>query len=114
MARRGSNRRISARDILTGKAGSFLILENLPFIIFLSFLATIYIANSRYAERNIRNIQLLQKEVKELNYEYMSIKSELMQSSMQSEVAKKVAPYGLKELTDKPYKIVVKKKDYEE
>lgn len=105
-------RRITIKDILSGRAGSFLVLENFPFIVFLAFLATIYIANSRYAERNLRQIQVLQKEVKELNYEYMSLKSKLMQRSMQSEVADKVREQGLKELTDKPYKIVVKKKDF--
>ena len=108
-----AKRTISARDILSGKIGDFVIMENIPFIIFLAFLAIIYIANSRYAERNIREIQTLQKEVKELNYEYMSLKSELMQSSMQSEVSKKVSESGLRPLTDKPYKIVVKKKKYE-
>jgi len=107
-----NRRRLTVKDIMSGKAGSFLVLDNFPFIIFLAFLATIYIANSRYAERNLRQIQVIQKEVKELNYEYMSLKSKLMQNSMQSEVAEKVAEQGLKELTDKPYKIVVKKKDF--
>ena len=105
-------RRITAKDIISGQAGSFLVMNNIPFIIFLAFLATIYIANSRYAERNLRDIQTVQKEVKELNYKYMDLKSTLMQSSMQSEVAKKVQESGLKELTDKPYKIVVKKNQY--
>ncbi|MGB0864359.1 MAG: FtsL-like putative cell division protein [Saprospiraceae bacterium] len=105
-------RRITAKDILSGRAGSFLVMENLPFVFFLAFLATVYIANSRYAEHNLRDIQGLQREVRELNYEYMSLKSALMQSSMQSEVAKKVDKVGLRELTDKPFKIVVKEGEY--
>lgn len=107
-----AKKRLTARDILTGKAGSFLVMKNLPFILFLSVLATVYIANARYAERNVREIQGLQEEVKELNYEYMSLKSELMQSSMESEVAKKVSSQGLYPLKDKPYKVIVNKKDY--
>lgn len=88
-------------------------MENLPFILFMVALATVYIANARYAERNVREIQDLQEKVKELNYEYMSLKSELMQSSMESEVAKKVANQGLYPLQDKPFKIILNKKDYQ-
>lgn len=106
-------RRITSKDIFSGRAGSFLVMENLPFMIFLAFLAIVYIANTRFAEGKVREIQVLQKEVKELNYEYMSLKSKLMQSSMQSEVAKKMEKVGLQELTDRPYKIVVKKGQYE-
>lgn len=109
----GEGKRIRTRDILSGRAGSLLVMDNLPFMIFLAFLGIIYIANSRFAEKKVRDIQVLQQEIKELNYEYMSIKSELMQSSMQSEVARKVKPFGLQELTDKPIKIRVKKEDYE-
>ena len=109
----GKGKRITKRDILSGRAGSILVMDNLPFMIFLAFLGIIYIANSRFAEKKVRDIQVYQQEIKELNYEYMSIKSELMQSSMQSEVARKVKQSGLRELTDKPIKIVVNKKDYE-
>ena len=109
----GKARRITTRDILSGKAGSVLVMDNLPFMIFLAFLGIVYIANSRFAEKKVRDIQVLQQDIKELNYEYMSIKSDLMQTSMQSEVARKVKPFGLRELTDKPIKIKVNKKDYE-
>lgn len=110
---RQSRRRITSKDILSSRAGGLLVMDNLPFMVFIAFLAIIYIANSRFAERKVRDIQTLRREVRELNYEYMSIKSELMQSSMQSEVSKKVKHIGLRELTDKPYKIVVEKEEYE-
>ncbi len=85
------------------------ILKNLPFLVFLGFLAVIYIANSHYAERNVRKIQVLQKELKELRWFYMSLQSENMVNSMQSEVVDKVADDGLKLQRGQVKKIVVSK-----
>lgn len=71
-----------------------------------------YIANAHYSEKKIRAIQDLQREVKELRWEYMSIKSGLMYNTKQSEVVKAVAPLGLKPMKGKPKKIIVEKPDY--
>ena len=54
------------------------IMKNLPYMIFLGFLATIYIANAHYAEGNVRKIQLLQRELKETRWYYMSLQAENM------------------------------------
>lgn len=85
------------------------ILKNLPFLVFLGFLAVIYIANSHYAERNVRKIQELHKEMKELRWFYMSLQSENMVNSMQSEVLDKVEDEGLKLQRGVVKKIVVSK-----
>ncbi|KAA3626751.1 MAG: hypothetical protein DWQ02_20270 [Bacteroidetes bacterium] len=85
------------------------ILKNLPFLVFLGFLAVIYIANSHYAERNVRKIQVLQKDLKELRWFYMSLQSENMVNSMQSEVVDKVADDGLRLQRGQVKKIVVSK-----
>jgi hypothetical protein len=85
------------------------ILKNLPFLVFLGFLAVVYIANSHYAERNVRQIQVLQKDLKELRWFYMSLQSENMVNSMQSEVVDKVADDGLRLQRGKVKKIVVPK-----
>jgi hypothetical protein len=85
------------------------ILKNLAFLVFLGFLAVIYIANSHYAERNVREIQELQKDLKELRWFYMSLQSENMVNSMQSEVMDKIADDGLKLQRGKVKKIVVSK-----
>ncbi len=53
-------------------------------------------------------IQLLQKETKELRWHYMSLQSENMFNSMQSEVADRVRSDGLRLQRGKPKKIVVK------
>lgn len=85
------------------------ILQNLPFLVFLGFLGVIYIANSHYAEGNVRKIQTLQKEMKELRWFHMSLQSENMVNSMQSEVVGNVADKDLKLRRGKVKKIVIKK-----
>jgi hypothetical protein len=78
------------------------IVKNLPFFLFLSVLAVLYIYNGHYADKTIRNINKVQGELKELQYEYKTLKSEVMFRSKQSELAKAVAPLGLKELVVPP------------
>jgi hypothetical protein len=78
------------------------IVRQVPFFLFLSVLAVIYIYNGHYADKTIRNINRTAKEVKELQYEYKTIKSEVMFRSKQSELVKAVEPLGLKELTASP------------
>ncbi|MGY0038225.1 FtsL-like putative cell division protein [Pedobacter sp. NJ-S-72] len=79
----------------------------LPFLIFLSLLTMLYIANSHMAVKNIRDIDKLNKEVKELSWEYKSLKADLMFKSKLTEVAKKVDTLGIKELTEPPKKIII-------
>ncbi|WP_291922762.1 FtsL-like putative cell division protein [Chitinophaga sp.] len=85
------------------------LVQNMPFIGFLAVLALIYIANSHLAEKKIRRINKLGKEIKELKWEYINVKSELMFRSKMSEVSKSVEPLGLKQLSSPPQKIVLKK-----
>lgn len=81
--------------------------EMLPFLLFISFLCMLYIANSHMAVKNIRDIDKLNKEVKELSWEYKSLKADLMFKSKLTEVAKKVDTLGIKELTEPPKKLIV-------
>lgn len=87
------------------------LVKVLPFIFFLTLLAIVYIANSYYAEKKIREIDALNNELKELRSEYIATKSELMFKSKQSQVAKLVEPLGIKESVYPPVKIKVTKKD---
>ncbi|MBC7745679.1 MAG: hypothetical protein H7096_11305 [Flavobacterium sp.] len=81
--------------------------DMLPFIIFIAFLAIIYIGNRHYAENNIRAIDKLSKEVKELSWDFKTTKADLMLKSTQTEVAKLVDTLGLKESVEPPTKIVI-------
>ena len=87
-----------------------LIVRNLPFLLFLAVIALVYISNSHLAEKKVRRINKLSREIKELKWEYLSVKSELMFRSKLSEVSKAVEPLGLKELSTPPQRIEVKKK----
>ena len=78
------------------------LVKQVPFFLFLAALAVIYIYNGHYADKTIRNINRTAKEVKELQWEYKTVKSEVMFQSKQSELVKAVEPLGLKELTEAP------------
>jgi hypothetical protein len=79
------------------------IMKNISFFLFLAALGVIYIYNGHYADKIVRDINRTNKELKELQYEYKTLKSEVMFRSKQSELAKAVGPFGLKELTMPPF-----------
>jgi hypothetical protein len=81
--------------------------DMMPFIVFLAFLAMVYIGNRHFTENTIREIDKLSKEVKELSWEFKTIKADLMLKSTQTEVAKLVDTIGLKESVEPPTKIIV-------
>lgn len=85
-----------------------MLVKLMPFIFFLTGIALVYIANSYYAEKTIREIDLTAKELKELRSEYISVKSDLISKSNQSQVAASVLPLGLKESRVAPKKIVIR------
>jgi hypothetical protein len=74
------------------------IVKNIPFFLYLAVIAVIYIYNGHYADKIVRNIGRTSNELKELQYEYKTLKSEVMFRSKQSELAKAVEPFGLKEM----------------
>ncbi len=78
------------------------IVRQVPFFLFLTLLAVVYIYNGHYADKTVRRINRLAREVKELQYEYKAVKGEVMFRSKPSELAKAVEPLGLKELTASP------------
>jgi len=99
---KGNNQKLKVRRVLRYQ----WMLRNLPFFLFLAFLAVVYIYNGHYADHVVRDIGRTGRELKELQYEYKSLKSEVMFRSKQSELAKAVEPFGLKELTSPPVTLV--------
>jgi len=83
----------------------------LPFMLYLAFLAMIYIANKHLAEKNVRLIDKLGKEVKELNFDFKSTKADLAFKTTLSEVAKRVDTLGIKESLVPPQKLTVEEDD---
>lgn len=102
------------RSVASVVSGSFLsketTLKNLPFIFFLSFLAICYIANGYYADDQVRKVNRLTNEIKELRTQYIVVKDSLVVKSKQTEVAKVLARQqtGIKESVVPPKKIIIK------
>ncbi len=78
------------------------VVKQIPFFLFLSVLAVIYIYNGHHADGLAREIGKTTRELKELQYEYKTVKGEVLFRSKQSELVKAVAPLGLEELTAAP------------
>jgi hypothetical protein len=102
---------VLAKGLSSVFSGTFLTsdktLKHLPFIIFLTFMAILYIANGYYADDKIREVNKLSNDIKEKHSEYISTTSELMFASKQSEVARSAESMGLKEPVVPPTKILV-------
>ena len=84
----------------------------IPYILYLTFLGIVYIANRNYAERTSTHITRLKALVDDLRTEYVTESAAYMIASKQSEVARKVKEegLGLEESRIPPTRIVVTKK----
>ena len=91
--------------------GSFLVREKmiglLPFLVFLTGIGLLYIFNSNYANRTIITISKTKKQIEEQRFEYINTKSKLMQTTRQTEIAKRLQYSGLKESKTPPRKILI-------
>lgn len=99
----------------TGKSISSLfntqwLTVNMNFILFLSLLTVLYIANGHYADNTIRNINKTQHELKDLQYEYKTVKSELMFKSEEAQVIKLAEPLGLKISNQVPQRLQIQQR----
>ncbi len=82
------------------------VVKQIPFFLFLALLAVIYIYNGHRADKTERAISRTTKELKELQYEFKTVKGDVLFRSRQSELVKAVEPLGLKELTTAPVVLV--------
>jgi len=98
----------SIKELITGSVlKKKSIVKQLPFIIFIVVLAMIYIANRYHAEHLLRETAKLQEELNELRAESITVASELMFASRQSQVLKLVEEnkLGLKESRTPPKRV---------
>ncbi len=93
------------KNVLGGDLISTGTFKFFRYLLYLGLLAFIYIANNYYAENNIRKINKLRKDLKELRYEYINVKTMLMQTEKQSQIAKKLEKRGIKK-NNQPVKII--------
>jgi len=89
------------------------VIDQLPYILFLTLIAILYIGNRYHAEKIVRETIKIQADLKELRAEAITSASKLMFIGKQSEVARLVDIKGLelKEAVEPPRKLVVAKND---
>ena len=100
----GTFQRVSDFDFFISRE---MMIKQIPFILFIVCLLMIHIWNAHNTEKIIRKTDKLNREIKELRSEYISILSELMSESKQSSIAKKLDTLGIKELVSPPFKITI-------
>jgi hypothetical protein len=88
---------------------AYYVFKNIHYIFFLAFLGILYIANSHYAVKTIKEIKEIQADLEKVSWESNARKSKLMYESMQSRVVEKVGHLGLKPIEGKPKKIELSK-----
>ncbi len=85
------------------------VMSFMPYLFFLFLIALLYIGNSYYAEKTVRDIDRTEKELKELRSEFITGRSELMYRSKLTEVAASLQSRGVKESTVAPKKILLRR-----
>ncbi len=73
-----------------------IILKNTGFIILLTLLSVVYIFNTHTAERKLRSISALGKEVEDAKSQYQEVKSDINFQCTESQLAKLLERDGLK------------------
>ncbi|MBS7566294.1 hypothetical protein KHS38_17940 [Mucilaginibacter sp. Bleaf8] len=82
------------------------VTKALPFVFYLAFLGMVYIGNRHLAENNIRSIDKVSKEVKELSWDFKTTKADLAYKSTLTEVAKRADTLGISEPVEPPQKLI--------
>ena len=95
--------------------GSFLsgdsTTRSIPFALYLCLLVGFYIANTYNAERTIRQTSRINKELKDLRSEYITLKSELVYNSNPSQIAEKLINRNIFEAKEPPRSLYISKED---
>ena len=81
------------------------IVKNIPFFLFLSVLTVLYIANGHRADKIIRRMNSTTSELKDLQYEYKTLKSEVMFRTQEVQIVKASQPLGLKVIKETPTRL---------
>ncbi len=90
---------------LVEKVSYKAIVNNIPFLAFLVLLCVLYISNSQRAIDMQRELNARNKELKELRWKYMDVKSQLMYVKTETQVMKNAEKLGLKPSLLPAYKI---------
>jgi len=81
------------------------IVSNVPFLAFVALLCVLYISANKRAVDTQRELNRLNDTLKELRWEYMDTKSQMMYAQMETEVIKNAAKINLKPMLMPAFKI---------
>jgi len=93
-----------SKSVMTVLGGKFLVREKFtkqfPFLLYVTILLMAIITNTYIAEEKNRELTDATKKLNDLQVEYIQLKSDIMEASKQSELAKRLTATGLKEITE--------------
>ncbi len=81
------------------------IVSNVPYLAFVALLCVLYISSNKRAVETQRALNKLNDTLKELRWEYMDAKSQMMRAQMETEVIKNADKLGLKPMLMPAFKI---------
>jgi cell division protein FtsL len=104
-----------AEETIKGIAGgdklvNVLDRKNFPFVLFIVFLGMIFITNTYYATNTLRKIEKTKAQIKELRYDYVSTKRQLIELSRRNKVMERLG-YDNKKLKESkvpPFRLEIK------
>lgn len=102
--------KFSFKDLLGGSVLSKeVVTRQIPFLLFITVSILLYIFNQYRGENIMREIMVLEKQVREMRAESVSTAFDLQELSKQSEVSRMITEQGLplKEAKTPPYKIEI-------
>ena len=92
---------------LVDKVSYKAIVNNIPYLAFVSLLVILYINNTQRAIEMQGELNKQNKVLKEMRWKYMDIQTQLMYTRMETEVIKNASLLGLKPLMLPAYSVVV-------
>lgn len=98
-------------DIAVDKISYLGIVKNMPYLLFLTLLVIVYMANNNYAISLVREIDNKNKELKQLHWRYLDLQSRLMFQTTESQLKMRTAALGLNPLQEPAFIIKTKQKN---
>lgn len=98
---------VNIKYIVDGSYIRHYVLQNLLFIFYIVFITFLYITNTYYTLGTMRTIERTKNQIKELRYEYVSTKKNMIETSRRDKIMDRLnqsAKY-LKESKVPPYKL---------
>ena len=81
------------------------------FMIFLAVIGLFYVWNGHYAEQQIKELEAVRKELKQVKSEYLLRQSTLSAATRFSEVKSMADTLGLRPLTEPPMRVVIQSEE---